>query len=77
MGCACKVSRHISKIEEHYGTKVLPNKKTHIVDDMKMFFKKTGIFLICLPFIPIMILYVLLRKFFINKPISIDKIFKI
>lgn len=77
MGCACKVNRHISKIEERYGTKVLPNKKTHIVNDIKLFFKKTGIFLVCLPFIPIMVLYVLLRKCFTNKPMSIDKIFKI
>ena len=42
-GCACKVSRQISEIEKRYGTKVMPAKKTHIADDIKLFLKKMGI----------------------------------
>ena len=41
--------------------------------DIKLFFKKMGIYIICLPFVPVMILYVLMRKCFTEKPISIDK----
>ena len=72
-GCACKVSRQISEIEKRYGTKAMPAKKTHIADDINLFLKKMGIHIICLPFVPIMILYVLIRKCFTEKPISIDK----
>lgn len=77
MACACKVNRQISLIEKHYGTNALPSKKTHIADDIKLFFKKGIIFLICIPFIPIMVLYTIIRKCFTKKPIELDKIFKI
>jgi hypothetical protein len=77
MSCACKVGRHINKIEERYGTNVRPAKKTDISGEIKTFFKKTLIGLICLPFIPVIFLYVLIRNCFTNKAISIDKLFKI
>ena len=41
-GCACKVNRQISEIEKRYGTKVMPAKKTHIADDIKLFFYWDG-----------------------------------
>lgn len=72
-GCACKVNRQISEIEKRYGTKVMSAKKTHIADDIKLFFKKMGLYIICLPFVPIIVLYILIRKCFTEKPISIDK----
>lgn len=77
MGCACKVSRHINKIEERYGTNIRPVKKTDISDSIKTFFKKSLIWLICLPFIPVFFLYVLIRNCFTKKAISIDKLVKI
>ena len=77
MGCACKVSRHINKIEERYGTNIRPAKKTDISGSIKTFFKKSLIWLICLPFIPIFFLYVLIRKKKKKKAISIDKLVKI
>jgi hypothetical protein len=77
MGCACKVSRHINKIEERYGTNVLPTKKTNISGEIKTAFKKVLIGLICLPFIPVMFFYVLIRNRFTKKAISIDNLFKI
>lgn len=77
MSCACKVNRHINKIEERYGTNVRPANKTDISGSIKTFFKKSLIGLICLPFIPIFFLYVLTRNCFTKKAISIDKLFKI
>ena len=77
MACACKVNRHINKIEERYGTNMLPARKTNISGTIKTFFKKTFIGLLCLPFIPIMFLYVIIRNCFSKKAITIDKLFKI
>jgi hypothetical protein len=77
MGCACKVSRHINKIEEKYGTNIRPIKKTNISDYIKNGLKKCLIMVILLPIIPLMFIYVLLRNMVTKKPISIDKIFNI
>lgn len=77
MGCACKVSRHINKIEEHYGTNVLPSKKTNISESITLWFKKFLLGLICVPFIPIIFVYVLLRNRITKKAISLDKVFKL
>ena len=77
MACACKVTQHVSKIEERYGTKVLPSKKTDISGKVKLAVKKTLFGLIILPFIPIIFLYLLIRNCFSKKAISLDKILKI
>ena len=77
MACACKVDKQITLIEKQYGTKVLPTKKTRMSDDVKIFFKKIAIGLICVPFIPLFFIYVLIRNCFTKKPISIDNFFKI
>ena len=61
MSCACKVNRHINKIEERYGTNIRPAKKTDSSGSIKTFFKKSLIGLIC----------------FTKKAISIDKLVKI
>lgn len=76
MGCACKVNTHINKIEQHYGTKILPSKKTNISNSIKLFFKKCAIGLICLPFTPFIFLFIGARKIITNKPISLDKLIK-
>lgn len=73
MACACKVSRYVNKVEEHYGTSILPAKKTNISEKVSVFFKKLIIALICLPFIPIIILTLLVRNWFTKKPIQLDK----
>jgi hypothetical protein len=73
MGCACKVSRYVNKVEEHYGTSIFPAKKTNISEKITIFFKKLLITLICLPFIPIIILTLLVHNWFTKKPILLDK----
>lgn len=77
MGCACKVSRHINKIEQQYGTNIRPSKKTDIGAYIKGSIKSGAIILLLLPFIPLMFVYVLVRNCFTKKTISIDKLFKL
>lgn len=77
MGCACKVSKHINKIEQQYGTNIRPSKKTDIGAYIKGIIKKGAIILLLLPFIPLMFVYVLVRNCFTKKTISIDKLFKL
>jgi hypothetical protein len=77
MGCACKVSKHINKIEQQYGTNIRPSKKTDIGAYIKGTIKKCAIILLLLPFIPLMFVYVLVRNCFTKKTISIDKLFKL
>jgi hypothetical protein len=77
MGCACKVSKHINKIEQQYGTNIRPSKKTDIGAYIKGNIKKGAIILLLLPFIPLMFVYVLVRNCFTKKTISIDKLFKL
>ena len=74
MGCACKVQTHINQIEKHYGTKVLPNKKTNITSIVRTFLKKSVIAIICVPFIPLILFYLGIRKMFTNKPIVLDNL---
>lgn len=76
MGCNCKVKAHISKIEKYYGNKILPSKKTNIIDIINNFFKTFFYWLITLPILPIVIIIVFIRNRFINKPISLDKFIK-
>lgn len=77
MACACKVSKYLNRVEQRYGTNIRPTKKTDISGKIKTFFKKALIWIVCLPFIPIVFIYLLLRKCLTNKPISLDNLIKI
>ncbi len=77
MACACKVSKYLNRVEQRYGTNIRSTKKTDISGKIKTFFKKVLIWIVCLPFIPIVFIYLLLRKCLTNKPISIDNLIKI
>jgi hypothetical protein len=77
MGCACKVSRHISNVEKKYGTKLQNPPKTHITERIISVFRSGIIALILIPFFPIMFLYVAVRSFFKKTPLNLYNIFKI
>ena len=77
MSCACKVVKHINKINEYYGSENRVTIKTNITDKINVFFKKLFLWVLLLPFMPIIVLYVLVNKWFFKKVISIDKLFKI
>lgn len=76
MGCSCKVKRHLTKIEKQYGTKILPSKKTEISNQIKLTLKKIGVWILLLPLTPLMIIWILTRKIFTNKPIFIGNLIK-
>lgn len=77
MGCACKVTQYVNKVNRRYGNKFSNRTKTNITEIVKTAFKKVFYGLICLPLIPFMLIYIIFHKVFSKRPISIDKIFKI
>lgn len=77
MGCSCKVAQHISQIEKHYGTPSAPIKRSTIRDEAKLFARRTLLILIALPFFPLMLVFLLVRRIFTKKAINIHKLFKI
>ena len=75
MGCACKVNEKINKIYTQYGT-IKPAAKTNIRGKINLFLGKI-LTLICIIFLfPIFFPYLILRKIFTNKPISIIRLIK-
>lgn len=76
MACACKVGRHIDKINKQYG---IENSviKTDIRGNMITFLKKIFVVIICLPFFPLALIFLAIRKIITDKPISITRFIKI
>ena len=78
MACACKVNRDISYLQKRYGVKsVVDKKETHIRQDAKVFLEKIGIFIITLPFIPVLFVWTIFRALVNKNPINISKLFRI
>lgn len=76
MACACKVNTQINKIQEKYGVSK-PTVKTNIKGQISIFFKNLLLLLMCLPLCPLILLYIIVRKCFTNKPISISRFIKL
>lgn len=78
MGCACKVNRDISYLQKRYGVKNIPEQKeTHIRQNVRIFLERVGLFILTLPFIPIMFLWTIIRAAVNKTPINISKLFRI
>lgn len=77
MSCACKVSKYVNKIEEKYGSNIRQSKKTNIIKYIKNGSRKLFFSLILLPFVPLIIIYILIKNIFGSKIYNIDKIFKL
>lgn len=77
MACACKVTKYVNRIDKRYGQKTWQNKKSNISGMIKNWFYNALIAIISLPFLPIITLYLIVRKCFSKKPILLDKIFKL
>ena len=74
MACACKVNQQIDYLHKKYGHKIPTSKKTIIRFRVKEFFKNIGIYLLCLPFVPIMFLHILYTTIFKkDKKISVKR----
>lgn len=76
MGCACKVNKQIEKIHKIYGHKK-EQPKTNIRGLVSSTINGFFSFLLYIPLIPILSLYILVRRFFTNKPFSLDGLIKI
>lgn len=76
MGCACKVNKQIDKINKIYG-KNKEQPKTNIRGLFSLTLQQILIFLLYIPLIPILSVFILIRKFITNKPISIDGLIKL
>lgn len=74
MACACKVNTHINNINKKYGS--TQTVKTDIKGKIRVGMYKLFIGLICLPIFPLMLIYLIFRKFITNKPISITRFIK-
>lgn len=77
MACACKVNQRINEIQKHYGVNNKKTIKTNISQKIKLVLKQGLIYTICIPLIPLMIVYIGFNTFFNKKPISLKKIFKL
>ena len=75
MGCACKVNTQIEKINQIYGNRK-EQPKSNIRGIVYSTISKGLIFLLYIPLIPIISIYILIRKIFTNKPFSIDGLIK-
>lgn len=78
MACACKVNQEIAYLQKKYGHNMPKSKTSDIRGMVSTFFKEVGIALIMLPFLPVMIIGLLIQVIFGKKgSIKIDKIFKL
>ena len=77
MACACKVNQQLSYMQKMYGDKK-PNSsepKTHIAQDIKVFFHKLGLMLLLIPLMPLMFIFLVGRSIFRKTPLKIDNLF--
>lgn len=76
MGCACKVNKQINEINRIYG-KHKEQPKSDIRGLFSLTLQQIFIFILYIPLIPILSVFILIRKFITNKPISIDGLIKL
>jgi hypothetical protein len=77
MGCACKVNQRINEIQKHYGINNKKTVKTNISETISLWFKQSLIYVLCLPIMPLIILYLIWNSLYKHKPISIKKFLKL
>lgn len=77
MGCACKVEKQLSYLQERYGEKMPESKKTDIKGIVKKAILKVPFAIMTIAISPFLLLFILLRKILTSKPIKIDKLFNI
>lgn len=75
MGCACKVNQQIENINKIYGNGKI-SQKTNIKELFSSILYRVIIYILYILFFPIIIIYLLFRKFITNRPISLDSFIK-
>ena len=77
MGCACKVNQQLSYMQKMYGDRK-PNSsepKTHIAQDIRVFFHKVGLMLLLIPLMPLMFIFRVGRSISRKTLLKIDDLF--
>lgn len=78
MACACKVNQEIEYLQKKYGHNMPKSKSSDIRGMVTGFFKQMGILVLAIPFLPVMLVGILVHLIVKKeKPIKIDKIFKL
>ena len=78
MACACKVGQQMTYLQKKYGSEQPPqSKKTHIIDLFKQKVRNIGYYLLLLPTIPFMVIFILIQRIKGIKSINIEKTFKL
>lgn len=78
MACACKVNQEIEYLQKKYGHNMPKSKSSDIRGMATGFFKQMGILVLAIPFLPVMLVGILVHLIVKKeKPIKIDKIFKL
>lgn len=78
MACACKVNQEIEYLQKKYGHNMPKSKSSDIRGMVSGFFKQMGILVLAIPFLPVMLVGILVHLIVKKeKPIKIDKIFKL
>lgn len=78
MACACKVNQQIAYLQKKYGHDIPKSKTSDIRGMVSMVMKEIGLFIVIMPFLPVMAVVLLFQIMFSKKkPLRIDKIFKI
>ena len=76
MACACKVNQQIDFLHKKYGDNIPKSKKTNIVSNLEVKLENGLIYLVLLPFLPILLLFIV-YKTITNKTIHLDKFLKL
>ena len=77
MGCNCKANQQISYLQRKYGDNQPKSKATHIREAVSETIKTILLIILMIPIVPIFTIFLIIRYFFIKKPINIKKTFKI
>lgn len=78
MACACKVNQQIEYLQKRYGHNMPKSRSTNIRGMVSLWLKQAGLWLIAIPFIPLMIIGLIFHLIFRgSKPIEIDKTFRL
>ena len=75
MACHCKVNQRIDYLHKKYGDDLPKNKKTKIRENFGAAVKTLALEILLLPFVPFMLVYVLIKTA-TGKMIKIDKMVK-
>ena len=77
MACACKVNQQIDYLHKKYGVNVPKSKTKKINFDFGLFMENLGLGILVIPFIPFILLHIIIKSLSKDKRISVKKLIHI